>query len=66
MGYVFPPGYRDPKSIDIIKWVDNKKSIFSFRTKLVSTLFTQDDPLNAFFSSYNISEESNLLQVKTK
>ena len=63
VGYVFPPGYRDPKSIDIIKWVDNRKPIFSYRSKLVSTLFTQDDPLNAFFSSYNISEESTLLQV---
>eukprot|EP01119_Soliformovum_irregulare_P021573 TRINITY_DN7210_c0_g1_i1.p1 TRINITY_DN7210_c0_g1~~TRINITY_DN7210_c0_g1_i1.p1 ORF type:complete len:1800 (-),score=546.30 TRINITY_DN7210_c0_g1_i1:194-5593(-) len=45
-----PPAYRDAKNQEAIKWVDNKKPIFTIRTKLVSTVYTQDDVLIDFLS----------------
>ncbi len=63
---VFPPGYRDPKHQEALanKWVDSKKPIFTCRTKLVSTIYSQDDNLDHFLHNYNIAEvEEHILQA---
>eukprot|EP01114_Cavostelium_apophysatum_P015137 TRINITY_DN4064_c0_g1_i2.p1 TRINITY_DN4064_c0_g1~~TRINITY_DN4064_c0_g1_i2.p1 ORF type:complete len:1824 (-),score=558.97 TRINITY_DN4064_c0_g1_i2:115-5586(-) len=57
---VFPPTYRDPKVQEVIKWVDNKKAVFSCRTKLVSTVFSQDEHIDKFFKHYEVSAKNNV------
>jgi hypothetical protein len=57
---VFPPNYRDSKLQDIVKWVDNKKPVFTIRTKLLSTIFPQDDALIPFFQS--MKHDANLAE----
>ena len=47
------PGYLSPDAEANIKWVDNKKQIFSFSSTLCSTIFTQDSNLNEFFKQYS-------------
>lgn len=50
VGLVFPPMYRDSKVTELTKWVDNKKPVFTVRTKLLSTIYSQDSHLNAFWN----------------
>ncbi|KAF2073346.1 hypothetical protein CYY_005337 [Polysphondylium violaceum] len=51
---VFPPKYlaqeaRDPKdpSANLKFWVDNKRPVFSFKTRVISSLYPQDPVLSA-------------------
>ncbi|KAL6064625.1 Dedicator of cytokinesis protein 9 [Balamuthia mandrillaris] len=44
------PGYLTPEVQDELKWIDNRKTLFKFRLKLVSSLYTQDVKLNKFFA----------------
>jgi hypothetical protein len=44
-----------------LQWLDNGKPLFIVRTKLVSTLYTQDQHLHAFFKHYSSERNDELL-----
>lgn len=45
IGTSFPTGYRDQRVQEVIKWVggDNKKTAFTVKTKLTSSVYCQDE-----------------------
>ena len=55
------PGYLTPEAEANLKWIDSKKPIFTFRTKICSTVFSQDGNLNEFFKQFSIGSNSKQL-----
>jgi hypothetical protein len=62
------PSYLAPEAEAQIKWVDRKKPLFTFRIKLLSTLYTQDENLNEFFTQFHTeaSKSKQFTMVKKK
>ncbi|EFA78484.1 DOCK family protein [Heterostelium album PN500] len=60
---VFPPKYLDMEAKEQVNtkmWVDNKKPVFSFRTRLVSSIYPQD-PLLSFLLKDGAESDQNIL-----
>ncbi|KYQ91082.1 DOCK family protein [Tieghemostelium lacteum] len=68
---VFPPKYlaeeaKDPKDPTNLKmWVDNKKPVFSFRTRVISSIYPQD-PVLSFMLRNSTECDHNLLNEQIK
>jgi len=64
---VFPPKYlaqeaKDPKDQTNLKmWVDNKKPVFSFKTRVISSLYPQDHVLGALLRDSVEGDQSVLV-----
>lgn len=46
-----------------MKWIDNRKPIFTFRTHICSTIFSQDSNLNEFFKQFSLGSNSKQLSM---
>jgi hypothetical protein len=52
-----PLSYRAESQAENITWLDNMRPQFIFRTKLVSTVFTQDEHLHRFFVHHSTAKD---------
>lgn len=56
-------GYLSPDAEGNLKWIDNRKPIFTFRTHICSTIFSQDSNLNEFFKQFSLGSNSKQLSM---
>ncbi|KAL6054781.1 dedicator of cytokinesis protein 7 isoform X5 [Balamuthia mandrillaris] len=48
-----PSSYNSVRASEHLKWLDNAKPLFNFRTRLISTIYSQDPHLQNFFEVYS-------------
>eukprot|EP00026_Physarum_polycephalum_P000247 Phypoly_transcript_00247.p1 GENE.Phypoly_transcript_00247~~Phypoly_transcript_00247.p1 ORF type:complete len:1883 (+),score=221.77 Phypoly_transcript_00247:138-5651(+) len=62
---VFPPKYFDLENREgnLLRWVDNKKGVFTYKTRLVSTIYTQNPSLNALFNNLSLDPAALFNQI---
>eukprot|EP01133_Synstelium_polycarpum_P004982 gene4982-5796_t len=66
MATVFPPRYLEMEAKEQANtkmWVDNKRPVFAFRTRLVSTVFPQDPVLAFILKDGADSDQNQLIEM---
>ncbi|EGG15455.1 DOCK family protein [Cavenderia fasciculata] len=69
MATVFPPKYLDMEAKEQTNskmWVDNKKPVFAFRTRTISTLYPQDPILSYILREGADSDQNQLIEYLKK
>eukprot|EP00026_Physarum_polycephalum_P000226 Phypoly_transcript_00226.p1 GENE.Phypoly_transcript_00226~~Phypoly_transcript_00226.p1 ORF type:complete len:1906 (-),score=310.18 Phypoly_transcript_00226:3-5720(-) len=58
----FPPRYLSPETDALIRYIENRKPVFTVRTKMVSSIRTSDENLQGFFTALDSPSDTYQLR----